>query len=194
MLKNILVLLIIFCLGAAGAYVVFYQLHSKENDEFAYVKQTSGEMLFKYSHNKSETEGASENDKKQHLLVSDIYIKSWSYAWLNKIFFVLSVVFAILVLAWPTAVILLKNVNNEKTKAIFGGTGATVIQTTVTALAAFMFTFYSQYKDKQTYSENLIRSVIYSNEPDIAKLAVKVTEELAKIDRGFVFSSIVEKE
>jgi hypothetical protein len=68
-----------------------------------------------------------------------------------------------------------------------------IVQTTVTGIAALTFTFYSQYKDKQTYTENLMRYAIFSNEK-IDILSRKVTEEISKIDRGFSFSSLINKE
>jgi uncharacterized membrane protein YebE (DUF533 family) len=65
------------------------------------------------------------------------------------------------------------------------------VQTTVTAIAALMFTFYSQYKDRQTDAESLMHYVLYS-EKTAAELSLKVSEERARIDRGFSFSSILD--
>ena len=90
-----------------------------------------------------------------------------------------------MVLLWPSLSIIFKSrvQNWEWVKSA-------TVQTTVTGLAALMFTFYSQYKDKQTYAETPMRHVIYS-EQSTADLSVKVAEELSRIDRGFSFSSII---
>ncbi|MFQ3236673.1 MAG: hypothetical protein ACI9C4_002246 [Paraglaciecola sp.] len=52
-----------------------------------------------------------------------------------------------------------------------------------------MFTFYSQYKDRQTNAESLMRYVVYSDKK-AGKLSLKVSEELARIDWGFSFTRI----
>jgi hypothetical protein len=90
-----------------------------------------------------------------------------------------------MVLLWPSLSIIFKSMvqNWEWVKSA-------TVQTTVTGLAALMFTFYSQYKDKQTYAETLMRHVIYA-EQSTADLSVKVAEDPSRIDRGFSFSSII---
>jgi len=149
--------------------------------------QTSAALMIDYS--KCQVLAASEEDApeatKHHLLLVDIYNKAWSYAFLNKLFFWFSVAFGVMVLLWPSLSIIFKSKvqNWEWVKSA-------TVQTTVTGLAALMFTFYSQYKDKQTYAETLMRHVIYS-EQRTADLSTKVVEELARIDRGFSFSSIL---
>jgi len=55
-----------------------------------------------------------------------------------------------------------------------------------------MFAFYSQYKDKQTYTENLMRYAVFSDKP-AAELSQKVIEEIGKIDIGFSFSGVFDK-
>jgi hypothetical protein len=67
------------------------------------------------------------------------------------------------------------------------------VQTTVTGIAALNYAFYTQYKNKQTYAENLMRHTLFSNE-DISVLSAKLADEIAKIDKGFSFSSIAPKE
>jgi hypothetical protein len=149
--------------------------------------QTSASLLIEHSKCQraaAPPEAAAEAEKR-HLLLLDIYIKARSYAILNKVFFWFSVVFGVMVLLWPSLSIIFKSrvQNWEWVKSA-------TVQTTVTGLAALMFTFYSQYKDKQTYAETLMRHVIYS-EQSTADLSVKVAEELSRIDRGFSFSSII---
>ena len=65
-----------------------------------------------------------------------------------------------------------------------------IIQTTITGIAALTFAFYSQYKEKQTFTENLMRYTIFSS-MEINALSVKVSDELVKIDKGFSFSHII---
>jgi hypothetical protein len=149
--------------------------------------QTSASLLVLHSESQMRAASAEQKNyyEKKHLLVFDIYIKARSYAILNKVFFVLSLFFGFAVLIWPSiSVIFNKKLEN------FEWIKSATVQTTVTGLAALMFTFYSQYKDKQVYAESLMRYVVYSN-ASVEDLATKVSEELMKIDRGFSFNSIV---
>jgi hypothetical protein len=149
--------------------------------------QTSASMLIKYAEHRKICANASEQEaaEQRYLLLFDVYIKAHSYAILNKVFFWLSVISAIMVLLWPSLSIVFKN-RLDKWQWLKSAT----VQTTVTAIAALMFTFYSQYKDKQTYAETLMRHVIHSQQ-EPHQLALQVTEELARIDRGFSFNSII---
>ncbi len=54
-----------------------------------------------------------------------------------------------------------------------------------------MFAFYSQYKDKQTYTENLMRYAVFSDKP-VNEVSQKIIEEIGKIDNGFSFSSVTD--
>ena len=149
--------------------------------------QTSASMLVQYAEsvkNSAPMEKKAEAELK-FVLTYDIYIKARSYAILNKIFFWFSVLFALGVLIWPTLGIVFKD-RLDKVEWV----KSAIVQTTVTGLAALMFAFYSQYKDKQTYAETLMRSVVFSRQ-DAYSLAIKVSEELGRIDRGFSFNSIV---
>ena len=181
------ILLIIFL-------VIFFipvQAGDKENNETGYsVNQTSASLLVNYA--KTLIQQAKPEDKaaaeKKHLLMVDIYIKARSYAILNKTFFFLSVAAGLLVLLWPSLSIIFKSKLTH-----WEWVKSATVQTTVTGIAALMFTFYSQYKDKQTYAETLMRHVIYS-EIKVATLSVTVADELARIDRGFSFNSILSSE
>jgi len=150
--------------------------------------QTSASLLME--HAQQAVSEASPEEKpealKKNLLMKDIYIKAWSYVIINKIFFFLSIISAIAVFLWPSLSIVFKRKwdNKEWLKSA-------TVQTTVTAIAALMFTFYSQYKDRQTNAESLMRYVVYS-EKTAAELSLKVSEELARIDRGFSFTSILD--
>jgi hypothetical protein len=150
--------------------------------------QTSASLLMKHSEQAVSEAGAKEKPEalKKNLLMRDIYIKARSYAIINKAFFFLSIISAIAVFLWPSLSIVFKS-KWESREWLKSAT----VQTTVTAIAALMFTFYSQYKDKQTNAENLMRYVIYSDKP-ASELSLKVSEELAGIDRGFSFNSILD--
>ncbi|MFT4993323.1 MAG: hypothetical protein ACI965_000341 [Paraglaciecola sp.] len=151
--------------------------------------QTSASLLMKHSQQGVSEASAEEKPEalKKNLLMQDMYIKASSYAIINKVFFFLSIISAIAVFLWPALSIVFKHKweNSDWLKSA-------TVQTTVTAIAALMFTFYSQYKDKQTHTENLMRYVIYAEQP-ASQLSLKVSEELAGIDRGFSFDSIVNK-
>lgn len=149
--------------------------------------QTSASLLVAYAEALKEQAGpsAKAEAEKRYLLTYDIYIKARSYALLNKLFFWLSVTFGLAVLLWPSLSIIFR----EKLSRWEWIKSATV-QTTVTGIAALMFALYTDYKDKQTYTETLMRYVVYS-QADTESLAVKVSEELSRIDRGFSFSTVL---
>ncbi len=143
--------------------------------------------MLKYAE-KSKQEATPENRaevEKKYLLIYDIYIKARSYALLNKIFFWFSLAFGLAVLLWPSLSVIFKT---KITK--WEWVKSATVQTTVTGLAALMFAFYTQYKDKQTYAETLMRYATYSQAP-VSELSIKISEELARIDRGFSFNSIL---
>ncbi|MCB1644616.1 MAG: hypothetical protein KDI36_04145 [Pseudomonadales bacterium] len=178
--------IIVLILVASGALLVWFMTG---DDNLFSPNQTSASLYEKFA--RQQVEDASARDKPssqlKYLLIYDMYIKARSYAILNKVFFWASVAFGFMVLIWPSLSVIFKD-HLTRWEWIKSAT----VQTTVTGLAALMFTFYSQYKDKQTYTEALMRWVVFSSEP-VAELSVKVTEELNKIDRGFSFSTAVGK-
>lgn len=147
-------------------------------------------MLINYANKlKNEAEPAEKRQAEiKYVLLYDIYIKARSYAILNKIFFWLSVIFGLSILLWPAFTVVF-----QKKTGSWEWIKSATVQTTVTGIAALMFTFYSQYKDKQTYAETLMRYVLYS-EDSVSTLSIKVSEELSRIDRGFSFNSILGEE
>jgi hypothetical protein len=169
----------------AALSVLSCQQPGADGDIF-YADQTSASLLVQHAQQAriDAPVALKPQAEQKYLMLYDIYIKARSYAMLNKLFFWLSLLFGILVLLWPSLSIIFKRrlQNWEWVKSA-------TVQTTVTALAALMFSFYSDYKDKQTYAESLMRYVTYTAEPS-ASVALKVTEELARIDRGYSFSSI----
>jgi len=159
-------------------------------DEILDPNQMSASLLIQYARvSASQASPKNKAQAEQRLVILyDLYIKARSYAMLDKIFFWLSIVSALAVLLWPSIAVIFKDKLGQKEWA-----KSAVVQTTVTGIAALAFAFYSQYKDKQTYTENLMRYALFSKE-DPNVLSNKVIEELAKIDKGFSFSSLIKKE
>src|SRR5262245_1675239 len=162
----------------------------KTDDDIYTPNQTSATLLMK--HAKASAAKASPENRaaaeERFVILYDLYIKARSYALLDKVFFWLSILAALAVLLWPSIAVIFKDRLGDKEWA-----KSAVVQTTVTGIAALAFAFYSQYKDKQTYTENLMRYVLFSKE-EPAALSLKVTEELAKIDKGFSFSALIKKD
>lgn len=158
-------------------------------DEILEPNQLTASLLIQYA--KLNAKQASAENKVQAeqrlVILYDLYIKARSYALLDKVFFWLSIVSAIAVLLWPSIAVIFKDKLGEKEWA-----KSAIVQTTVTGIAALAFAFYSQYKDKQTYTENLMRYALFSKD-DTGALSNKVADEIAKIDKGFSFSSMIKK-
>jgi hypothetical protein len=159
-------------------------------DEILDPNQMSASLLIQYA--RVAATQASPRNKAQAeqrlVILYDLYIKARSFALLDKIFFWLSIVSALAVLLWPSIAVIFKDKLGQKEWA-----KSAVVQTTVTGIAALAFAFYSEYKDKQTYTENLMRYALFSKD-DPSVLSTKVIEELAKIDKGFSFSSLIKKD
>jgi hypothetical protein len=167
---------------------VGYTAYADNTAEHIYSpNQTSASMLVKYG--KQQVDQAPPSQKKEaelkYTLLYDIFIKARSYYILNKVFFWFSIAGGLCVLLWPSISVIFKH-KLDKWEWLKSAT----VQTTITGIAALMFAFYSQYKDKQAYAEALIRHVVYSDQ-NVSTLSVKVAEELARIDRGFSFNSII---
>jgi hypothetical protein len=168
-----------------------YQKGSELNEaKILSPNQTSSRFLMEYAKLKVCISSNIEKQKKleKFSIIYDLYIKARSYAILNKVFFGLSLFFAISVLLWPSLGVITKGLGHEKPFL-----SSAVIQTTVTGIAALSFAFYSHYKNQQTYTENLMRYVIYSQKIDNETLMKRVIEEMAKIDKGMSFSWALEK-
>lgn len=159
-------------------------------DEILDPNQMSASLLIQYARlNASQASARNKVQAEQRLVILyDLYIKARGYAILDKVFFWLSIVSALAVLLWPSIAVIFKDKLGQKEWA-----KSAVVQTTVTGIAALAFAFYSEYKDKQTYTENLMRYALFSKD-DPAALSNKVMEEIAKIDKGFSFSSLIKKE
>ncbi len=154
--------------------------------------KTSAKLMLDYAFKRwgsdSNEKNCEKNDKneKRLLLIYDLYIKARSYAIINKIAFIFSILVGIMVLLWPSVAIVAKDLGCEMEFL-----KSAIVQTTVTGLAAIIFAIYSHYKKRQMYTENLMRHMIYSNESD-RELVEQVVQEIEKIDSGFSFSKTIE--
>lgn len=63
-------------------------------------------------------------------------------------------------------------------------------QTSVTALAALSFAFYTHYKRQQSSVEDLMRMVLHAQTVE-TEIVSQVLERLREVDRGFQFSAII---
>jgi hypothetical protein len=119
---------------------------------------------------------------KRYALIYDLYIKARSYAIINKLAFWFALFAAVMVLAWPSVVALVKVEVLQ----------SAVIQTSITGLAALTFAVYAHYKKRQLYMENLMRRAIYSEDSD-QDILTHVLAEMERIDSGFAFSDAAAK-
>ncbi len=110
-----------------------------------------------------------------------LYIKAWSYALLNKIAFVFALVFGLAVLICPLVASL--TARYPYVKAVFE---TAIVQTTVTGIAALAYAVYAHYKRQQLAAENLMRYVLFSNDP-APRLYERVSRALSRVDAGFEF-------
>ena len=86
------------------------------------------------------------------------------------------------VLAWPSFSVIAVSAG-EGTVSLLE---STVLQTSVTALAALCFSIYSHYKKRQAAVENLMRTVLLSDR-SAAELLPEMLEEMQRLDVGFAF-------
>jgi hypothetical protein len=149
--------------------------------------KTSAQLLVEYAAETWGSAGVSDPMRRRYLIVYDLYIKARSYAILNKMFFWLALLAGFMVLAWPSVAVISKDLGVQKAFL-----ESAVVQTSVTGLAALMFAAYSHYKKRQVHAENLMRHVIFSNEP-CEVVIEKILKEMERIDQGFVFSESVAK-
>lgn len=123
------------------------------------------------------------------LMVYDLYIKARSYAMVNKICFVITVLMGFSAVIWPSIAIISTEFGFDKEFL-----KSAVVQAAVTAITGAAFAAYNNYKKRQMYVENLMRVVIFSPNDSIESLLDKVLKEMTRIDHGFSFSeSFTEK-
>ncbi|WP_339865420.1 hypothetical protein [Paremcibacter congregatus] len=112
-------------------------------------------------------------------LAGDVYIKAWSWAALNKLFFFLAMFGSLAVILWPAFVVIFTK--------FFTLQEAAILQTCLTAITAFFVYFYRYYKTRQMFSENILRHIAFGKDP-VADLIPKVIEGMGRLDQGFTFS------
>lgn len=117
-------------------------------------------------------------------ITKDIEIKASSYAFLNKVFFWISLFLAICIIVIPVTSTLVKD--GSKLHKIMSPAQLPAI----TLLAGLCFSFYADYKGKQTSAENLIRYAYFSNDP-IKKISSTVRTALSEIDSGQDFYDLI---
>jgi ABC-type multidrug transport system fused ATPase/permease subunit len=139
--------------------------------------KTSGRYLLELLQSRAEK---STEDARKYEIAQDIFIKQSSYAILNKIFFFIALVSALAVAFWPILSVFLSRI------AASQPVGAAVVQTTITAFAAFTAYIYTTYKKRQTSTETLLRLVAFSPLP-LDQLTQKISDALAAIDQGITF-------
>lgn len=149
--------------------------------------QTSAKYLSKIAKLDACLDPGDSRKQKIHTLIKDLEIKSSSYSLLNKVFFWLSLAFALCIISFPVISTILPE--NSLWAKIFTPTQLPAI----TLLAGLCFTFYSDYKGKQTSAENLIRYA-YNSSDNIEIISKTVRDGLAEIDSGHDFSELVKED
>ena len=142
--------------------------------------QTSAALMVQFAEKRWGQEGDIEQQKR-YLLLYDLYIKARSYAIINKLAFWLALLFALLVLLWPSLDVLLSTFGLSP-----GFAKSAIVQTTVTGLAALIYALYSHYKKRQMQMENLMRRIIYSRDNE-QQLLEHALAEIERLDGGFSF-------
>jgi hypothetical protein len=145
--------------------------------------KTSAKLLIQYAE-----ESIQEESPQKYLMLYDIFIKARSYYLLNKVFFIMALIFGLFVLIWPSLAIFAKDFEIK-----LNFLNSSIVQTTVTGIAVLTFTVYSHYKKRQKFAENLMRYIIFSNE-SLESLKDFMIQEMQKMDNGFSFGkNIVNK-
>lgn len=159
----------------------------KDSNKIFSPNKTSARLFIDFARSQVLWDHIAENPEslKRYLLIYDLYIKARSYAIINKIFFWIAIVFGIMILVWPSIAIITKDLGVERTFL-----SSAVVQTTITGLAALAFSIYSHYRKRQSFTENLIRSAIFSEEK-LSELIDRVIREMERIDAGFSFAEAV---
>ena len=121
---------------------------------------------------------------KRLLLVNDVYNKAWSYAFINKSAFILSIIFAILILLWPSIAFMAESWGKGLTVL-----GSAIIQTSITGMGALAFAVYFQYKGRQTAMENLLRQLVFNDALSLNAACDLVMGVFERQDIGFSFHS-----
>jgi hypothetical protein len=147
--------------------------------------QTSASYLTRVATLEACLDPQNERKQQQLTLIQDLSIKSSSYALMNKLFFILSLIFAFCIISFP----IISNVvsSDSRLAKIFSPTQLPAI----TLLAGLCFGLYTDYKGKQTSAENLMRYVYAAPASEsISEISRKLRQGLAEIDNGHDFSEV----
>ncbi len=176
-------------LGVNGLIDTNLQLICRELIMLYSANQTSARLMLEFAQRIwiEQNPNANQVDQERYLLLQDLYIKARSYRIINKVAFWFALVLGIALVLWPLAAELSDSFGWRKdffTSAI--------VQTTITAFAGLTFAIYSHYKKRQMYTENLMRSVVYTPEWE-QTLVDRVIKEMERIDAGFGFAGFMPK-
>ncbi len=144
------------------------------------LRQTSGGLLIEMLSERAGAEDASADDRRRYQIACDVYIKQWSYAVFNKVFFWLSLLTSISVLAWPVVLAFMGSF------ASLDLIESSITQTMGTAVSGLFIGLYLHYKARQTSTETLLRAIAFSD-LSTDQLAAMAMEELSRIDQGVRF-------
>ena len=126
---------------------------------------------------------ASSQQQQHYLMLYDLCIKARAYAIINKGCLISAALAGFGALMWPALPAIIDACGFTST--LFN---STIVQTTITAFAAFTFGAYSYYKKRQLHIENLMRHTLFSHDAP-AILIEHIIKEIEKIDAGFVLSN-----
>jgi hypothetical protein len=136
--------------------------------------KTSGRYLIEVL---AENADQGPEQKKRYDLGFDVYIKHRSYAIMNKILFVSSVISCGCVTVWPILV------QFPPVKQQLELVGVAVVQTMITGFAGFNVYAYHHYKVRQVATENILRAIAFSSTP-LERLVGMVRDEMSRLDQG----------
>ena len=148
----------------------------------------SAKFMLRYLEEKINKEKLQNNETtvKKYALTHDLYIKAKSFALLNKVFFILACIFSLLILVWPSTATLLDSFKGLTT------TQFSIIQTSITGIAALSIAIYRHYKVRQLITETIMRLIVYREDFNNEFIDF-VISEMSKIDQGYSFP-VLEKE
>ena len=153
--------------------------------------QTSAKLLLSFAQKRFSGDAGSDfgaNAQLMEVLALDLYIKARSYAIINKTTFFIACLFSIAVIAWPSFSVL-----QDSFGTTFSFLKSSIVQTSVTAMAALSYAFYSHYKKRQLMAENILRMLVSAKPEEAEGLMPKVRNDIELMDGGFTFTDQTRK-
>ena len=126
----------------------------------------------------SKAEEKFKDDVDKLIMIKDIYIKVKSYALLNKLLFLILIIFSLSIFIFPSLLIL------EISDVNISAFNATILQSVLAIITGGNVYLYKDYKNKQNEMEGLLRKVFYLDDFDDKKKK-EVIQEINSIDVGF---------